>query len=112
VENAPNLKSHGVKLSSIPFPACAETVFRSDEYWKCLTRHITRTLYHPVGTVSMGKIGSSVKAVLDSELRVFGIKNLRVIDASIMPGIPSMNIHSATIMVAERGAEFVKEAWK
>jgi choline dehydrogenase-like flavoprotein len=47
-------------------------------------------------------------AVVDDELRVHGIKGLRVIDASIMPTITSGNTNAPTVMIAERGAEFIR----
>jgi len=53
----------------------------------------------------------SKEAVVDSELRVIGAKGLRVIDASIMPRIPVGNINAPTIMIAERGADLIKEYW-
>jgi choline dehydrogenase len=46
--------------------------------------------------------------VVDATLKLHGLSGLRVIDASVMPMIPSSNIHPATIMVAEKGAELVK----
>jgi choline dehydrogenase len=46
-------------------------------------------------------------AVLDSELRVRGVKNLRVIDASSMPSLPSANINAATIMLAEKASDIL-----
>ncbi len=65
-----------------------------------------KTAYHPVGTCKMGKDQS---AVVDQTLNVHGIDQLRVIDASIMPLIPSANTNAATIMIAERGAQWVLE---
>jgi choline dehydrogenase len=47
-------------------------------------------------------------AVVDSELRVFGIDGLRVIDASVMPTITAGNTNSPTLMIAERGAELIR----
>jgi choline dehydrogenase len=49
-------------------------------------------------------------AVVDSELRVFGIAGLRVIDASVMPTITSGNTNSPTLMIAERAAQLVRSA--
>jgi choline dehydrogenase len=50
-------------------------------------------------------------AVLDSELKVIGTKNLRVIDASVMPVISNGNTNAPTIMIGEMGSHFIKQAW-
>jgi choline dehydrogenase len=52
-------------------------------------------------------MGQDETAVVDSELSVHGLEGLRVVDASVMPAIPSPNIHPATIMIAEKGAEAI-----
>jgi choline dehydrogenase len=67
-------------------------------------RQVAGTVYHPCGTCRMGQ---DDKAVVDAELRVRGCENLRVADASVMPAIPSPNIHPATIMVAEKGSDAI-----
>lgn len=50
-------------------------------------------------------------AVVDPQLRVYGVSGLRVIDASIMPTIPSGNIHAPVVMIGEKGADLIKELW-
>jgi choline dehydrogenase len=67
---------------------------------------IANTIFHPVGTVRMGRPDDR-EAVLDSHLRVRGMTKLRVVDASIMPAITSGNTASPTLMIAEKAARWI-----
>ncbi len=77
----------------------------SDAEWEEIIRQTAGIGYHAVGTCRMGGEDS----VLDPRLRVRGIGNLRVVDASIMPSIVSNNTNAATIAIAERACDFFQE---
>lgn len=49
--------------------------------------------------------------VVDSQLRVYGVENLRVVDCSVIPLLPDVNILGPVYMIAEKGAEMIREAW-
>jgi choline dehydrogenase len=67
------------------------------------------TEYHPVGTCKMGPI-SDPMAVVDAQLRVHGIQNLRVVDASIMPNLTTGNTNAPSIMIGEKAADLIRTA--
>lgn len=72
----------------------------SDALLENFALHFAMTVYHLSCTCSIGR-------VVDPRLRVFGVKNLRIADASIMPEIPSGNINAPSIMIGERAADLI-----
>ncbi len=78
----------------------------SDEALAHAAGDLGTTIFHPVGTCRMGR---DPLAVVDDRLAVHGVSNLRVIDASVMPRITSGNTNAPTVMIAEKGAEFIRE---
>lgn len=80
--------------------------YQSDADLARLAGDIASTIFHPVGTVKMGR-DDDPTAVLDPHLRMKGIKGLRVVDASVMPEITSGNTNSPTIMIAEKASSWI-----
>lgn len=104
-------KAHEGDFLRLPLPECDKLPYLSDDYFKCYITFMGITIYHPVGTAKMGP-SSDKEAVVNSQLRIHGVQNLRVIDASIMPKIVSSNTNAPTIMIGEKGADFIKDFWQ
>lgn len=86
----------GLYLPAVPL--------KSDEDIANFIRQTAETLYHPTSTC---KMGNDSMAVVDSELKVHGIKALRVVDASVMPNVTRGNTNAPTIMIAEKAADMI-----
>jgi choline dehydrogenase len=80
---------------------------RSDAEVLADFRHRAGSVFHPCGTCAMGL--DTTRAVLDPRLRVHGVANLRIIDASVFPTVTSGNINAPTLMVAEKAADLILE---
>ncbi|WP_175597272.1 GMC family oxidoreductase [Peristeroidobacter soli] len=78
----------------------------TDEQWEAYVRAGAFAMYHPVGTCRMGAVDDP-QSVVDPELRVKNIRQLRVIDAAVMPCLPSCNTNGVAMMIAERASAFV-----
>ncbi|KLL09796.1 GMC family oxidoreductase [Protofrankia coriariae] len=81
-----------------------ESECRTDADWEAYARGNVVPSYHPVGSC---KMGIDDDAVVDPELRVHGIDRLRVIDASVMPKVTTGNTNAPSMMIGERGADFL-----
>ena len=110
----PTMRELGAKVEQGKLSVCLDHAFRSDSYWECVTRHLAMTCHHHSGTCRMGS-KSDAASVVDPQLRVKGLKALRVVDASVFPNVTSGNINAPVIMLAEkisdviRGIDTVKE---
>jgi choline dehydrogenase len=79
---------------------------KSDAELVTAAGNIGTTIFHPVGTCRMG---TDPHAVVDSRLRVRGLRGARVVDASIMPTITAGNTNSPVLMIAEKGSRMILE---
>ncbi len=77
---------------------------RTDADWDDFIREDASSAYHPCGTARMGADGDA-RAVVDLDLRFRGIDGLRIVDASVIPAVPSANINACVFMIAEKAAD-------
>jgi choline dehydrogenase len=101
------LTSAGISLDMNRLDLCKYYEYGTDDYWICQAKNYTQGVYHPAGTCKMGP-SNDTGAVVDSKLRVYGVKGLRVADASVMPRVVSGNTNAAVIMIAENCADIIK----
>ncbi|XP_077993927.1 glucose dehydrogenase [FAD, quinone]-like [Glandiceps talaboti] len=106
VINTKAMKDFGVTPEYFKFDNCPHAM-DTDGYWEHVIRHVTRTIWHIIGTCKMGSKDDNT-AVVDPSLRVRGIHNVRVVDASIMPHLTSGNTNAPVIMIGEKGADLIK----
>lgn len=126
----PNMLSHPLDLEFLarqtqfvdrvvttePFSSLLKSTSRIPEYSTSmddldLTKEIVKdqlfTCFHPTGTCAM--MPADINGVVDPCLKVHGVRNLRVVDASVLPMDPAGNIQATTYAVAERAADMIKE---
>lgn len=99
--NGPEL-SEFFDVETLPGPEAI-----TDDELLDFARRYGNTGYHLVGTCRMGP-AADTRSVVDDELRVHGIDGLRVVDASIMPMLPSANTYAATLAIAEKAADMIR----
>ena len=102
-------------LNPRPIPGCSycpdRPVSECESYIECYVKQITISLFHPVGTCRMGhpKAGHTV---VNTRLKVKGIRNLRVVDSSVYPNCINTNTNAPAMLVGEMGADFILEEHK
>lgn len=104
-----SMKSIGAEINPKPFPGCESFIFDSNQYWECYIRHMTLTMYHPIGTCKIGAYDDPSTVVLKN-FQVKHIENLFVLDGSILPQTPSANPHSIIAMMAQKFVYDMSEA--
>ncbi|KAH9631956.1 hypothetical protein HF086_000293 [Spodoptera exigua] len=107
IVNTTEFKNINGFLGRMEWPPCDNYELDSRDYWKCICIEMVVSVYHPAGTCQMGPDPKT--SVVSSRLKVHGVRNLRVIDASVMPTLTSGNTNAPTGMIGERGAELILE---
>lgn len=106
--NTRTMAAIGAKASDAWHPNfCKEHTPGSDDYWRCLVRHLASTLYHQASTCRMGS-SDDPTAVVDPYMRVKGVSGLRVVDASVIRDLYSGSPHAQVIMIAEKAADIIR----
>lgn len=103
-------QKYGAELHLPNYPTCTNNPAGSEQYWECALRTLATTQNHQMGTCKMGPTNDP-DAVVDAELKVYGIKGLRVVDSSIIPRPISAHTNIASLMIAEKAADLIKNSW-
>ena len=103
--DAPVLPRDLLQKFNLPLAPTVDQI--PDAFWEEYIRRYATTLYHPVGTCRIGT--DKTQGVVNDRLRVFGVNNLRVADASIQPEIVSGNTNASCIVIGERAADIIRE---
>ncbi|CAK1595684.1 unnamed protein product [Parnassius mnemosyne] len=101
VVNTTHFKDMNAELVDLTGSRCFGFKLWSREYWRCYIGCMVSTMHDYSGTCAMGM-------VVDSRLRVRGVRRLRVVDASVMPSLIGGNILAAVVMIAEKAADMIK----
>ncbi|KAF7315923.1 Alcohol oxidase [Mycena indigotica] len=82
----------------------------SDDELDVYIQNKSGTVFHPVSTASVSPVGAEY-GVVDPDLKVKGLKGLRIVDVSVMPLIPAAHTQAAAYIIGERAADMIKESW-
>ncbi|KAI8432965.1 hypothetical protein MSG28_013852 [Choristoneura fumiferana] len=102
LENVPEYSDVGGRFIRPPLPECDDLDYQSHSYWACYVKNMATTIFNPASTCAMG-------LVVDDNLKVKGMKKLRVVDDSVIPFVPRGTPAMITIMIAEKAADIIKK---
>ncbi|XP_050328007.1 glucose dehydrogenase [FAD, quinone]-like [Bactrocera neohumeralis] len=111
IGETPAMKRIGARLYDKPVPGCENYLFGSDDYWRCSIRTLSYTLHHQVATCRMGSPTDDT-TVVDPQLKVHGIRKLRIVDTSIIPFPPTAHTNAPAFMIGEKAADLIRAEWE
>ncbi|XP_032515445.2 glucose dehydrogenase [FAD, quinone]-like [Danaus plexippus] len=103
-------KKYDATLHLPQYPTCSTYPLGSDAYWECAIRTLIVSFHEPIGTCKMGP-SNDFEAVVDNNLRVYGIEGLRVADASVIPRPIGARTNVPEIMIGEKAADLIRNTW-
>lgn len=106
IEHSKSFRKLGAKMVKQVIPDCKGFDYNSEKFWHCMIRHVSHTMYHPISTCQMGV--DVRNSVVDSELKVHGTRKLRIVDASVIPEMPSGHTHGMAMMIGEKAADMIR----
>ncbi|XP_067129277.1 glucose dehydrogenase [FAD, quinone]-like [Centruroides vittatus] len=106
IANTASLKGIGERIPLPNVPVCSKYKRESDGYYSCLIKQLSLPGYHLMGTCRMGDPKDNT-TVVDSNLKVKGVKGLRVVDASVAPEIVVGHPQAMTLMIGEKAADMI-----
>ena len=108
IMNSQKMAKFRPKHFAVQIPDCPyEPDPQSDGYLECMIRAMPMTIYHYVGTMRMGN-DSDYHSVVDEKLRLRGVRNIRVVDGSVMPRNTMGNPMATIYMIAERASDLIR----
>ncbi|XP_039751335.1 glucose dehydrogenase [FAD, quinone]-like [Pararge aegeria] len=103
-------RKYDASLYLAPYPSCSAHPVGSEQYWECAIRTMIVSARDPISTCKMGP-QTDPDAIVDPELRVYGVDRLRIVDASIIPHPLSGRSNAAEIMIGEKAANMIRNTW-
>lgn len=112
IAKSPAFKKYNSTLVDVKIPGCEKYPFDSNSYWKCAVRHLSAPFNQD--QTSTCKMGPSYdrEAVVDSNLQVHGVRNLRVVDSSVIPLPITGQITIPATMMGEKASDLIKTYWE
>ncbi|XP_062557046.1 glucose dehydrogenase [FAD, quinone]-like [Armigeres subalbatus] len=110
IAESQSFTQYGSHLDPTPLAACSHLPFRTDPYWRCAVQQMGKNIHHQAGTCKMGPTCDPT-AVVNPELQVHGVSNLRVVDASVIPLPVAGHTNGVVFMIGEKAADMIKRHW-
>ncbi|XP_055850493.1 glucose dehydrogenase [FAD, quinone]-like [Episyrphus balteatus] len=111
IAETPSMQKINATLWKRNVPGCDDLEFATDDYWRCSIRVLSYNIYHYIGTCKMGPDRDPM-AVVSPQLKVRGVRRLRVVDNSVVPSMPAGHTYAVAVMIAEKAADLIEKEWE